>query len=132
MEHQEQTTQITIEAQEEERKRISKDLHNGIGQELSGLKMAWDQLTKRIQLSSPTDASSLENLSKILNESINNVRDISHQMMSRSLQDLGLVSAVDDTLLKSFSDVGIECSFGYYGIKGRFPEKIEVGLYRVY
>ena len=128
---QEQATQITIETQEKERKRISKDLHDGIGQQLSGLKMAWSQLTSKIKTTSETDAATLQKLTNVLDEAADDVRNISHQMMPRALQEFGLVSAVDDMLEKSFSTSNIKYEFEYFGIKNRFPENIEIGLYRI-
>lgn len=128
---QEQTTQLTIEAQEKERKRISKDLHDGIGQQLSGLKMAWSQLSSKIKTTSENDAVTLNKLTTILDDAANDVRNISHQMMPRALEEFGLVSAVDDMLEKSFSNSNIKYEFEHFGIKNRFPEKIEIGLYRI-
>ncbi len=128
---QEQTTQLTIEAQEKERKRISKDLHDGIGQQLSGLKMAWSQLSSKIKTTSQTDATTLNKLTNVLDDAANDVRNISHQMMPRALEEFGLVSAVDDMLEKSFSSSNIKYEFEHFGIKNRFPEKIEIGLYRI-
>lgn len=128
---QQQATQITIETQEKERKRISKDLHDGIGQQLSGLKMAWSQLTSKIKTTSETDAATLQKLTNVLDEAADDVRNISHQMMPRALQEFGLVSAVDDMLDKSFSTSNVKYEFEHFGIKNRFPENIEIGLYRI-
>lgn len=128
---QEQTTQLTIEAQEKERKRISKDLHDGIGQQLSGLKMAWSQLSSKIKNTSETDATTLNKLTNVLDDAANDVRNISHQMMPRALEEFGLISAIDDMLEKSFSSSNIKYEFEHFGIKNRFPEKIEIGLYRI-
>ncbi|MFK8008791.1 MAG: tetratricopeptide repeat protein [Saprospiraceae bacterium] len=128
---QEQTTQLTIEAQEKERKRISKDLHDGIGQQLSGLKMAWSQLASKVKNTSETDAATLNKLTNVLDDAANDVRNISHQMMPRALEEFGLVSAIDDMLETSFSSSKITHEFEHFGIKNRFPEKIEIGLYRI-
>lgn len=128
---QEQTTQLTIDAQEKERKRISKDLHDGIGQQLSGLKMAWSQLSSKIKNTSETDVTTLNKLIHVLDDAANDVRNISHQMMPRALEEFGLVSAVDDMLEKSFSTSNLKYEFEHFGIKNRFPEKIEIGLYRI-
>jgi len=128
---QEQAALLTIEAQEKERKRISKDLHDGIGQQLSGLKMAWSQLTSKIQNTSTGDAATLQKLTNVLDEAADDVRNISHQMMPRALQEFGLVSAIGDMLDKSLGNSNIKYEFEHYGIKDRFSEKTEVGLYRI-
>jgi len=131
LEFQEQATQLTIQTQEEERNRISKDLHDGIGQQLSGLKMAWSQLTSQIEQISPGNAGKLKKLTEVLDDAANDVRNISHQMMPRALEEFGLVSALDDMLVKSFKTTNVKYEFEHFGLKGRFPQKIEIGLYRI-
>ncbi len=120
-----------LEAQEEERKRISKDLHDGVGQQLSGLKMAFQKLTQSIQAKNPEQGDELEKLNEILNDSADEVRSISHQMMPKALTELGLKEAIQDMLEKSLGNSDIEYEFEHFGVKDRFREKVEVSLYRI-
>ena len=96
-----------IHAQEEERKRISKDLHDGVGQQLSGLKMAF----QKIKRESPEEQEELNKLSNILNDTADEVRSISHQMMPKTLTELGLIEAVQDMLNKTFGSTEVEYEF---------------------
>lgn len=120
-----------IDAQESERSRISKDLHDGIGQQLSGLKMAWQKLSEDVAKSNPTAQERLSDLTQILNESTVEVRNISHQMMPRTLQELGLATALEDMLIKSLKFTDIEHSFETFRADRRFDKEVELGLYRV-
>lgn len=119
--------QAVFNAQEEERKRISKDLHDGVGQQLSGLKMAFQKLSRN----SNNQNAEIEKLSNILSESADEVRSISHQMMPKTLTELGLIEALDDMLAKSLQLNKIEYEFEHYGISSRLNEQQEVGLYRI-
>jgi signal transduction histidine kinase len=124
-------TQAVFAAQEEERKRISKDLHDGVGQQLSGLKMAFQKVSERIKEENPMRSEELRKLSGVLSESADEVRSISHQMMPKALTELGLIEALDDMLRKSFEFSNINYQLEHFGIEGRMEERIEVSLYRV-
>ncbi len=129
--YQENLLLATVESVEAERKRISKDLHDGIGQQLSGLKMAWQQLADKLKNNFPDDLNKLNNLTNILNDAAKEVRNISHQMMPAALRELGLVAALEDMLQKSLFNSPIKYEFEHMGVSGRFSENIEIGLYRI-
>ena len=129
--HQEQLLLATVESVEAERKRISKDLHDGIGQQLSGLKMAWQQFSDKLKNNFPNDINKLDSLSNILDDTASEVRNISHQMMPAALRQLGLVAALEDMLQKSFFNSSIKYEFEQVNADGRFSENIEIGLYRI-
>lgn len=131
IEERDKGTQAVFEAQEEERKRISTDLHDGVGQQLSGLKMAFQKLGGELSNQLPEKAQEVEKLSQVLSESADEVRSISHQMMPKALTELGLIEALEDMLSKSLgvSDIGYQ--FEHFGIPDRLEERIEINLYRV-
>ena len=131
IQEQEKGLKAVFFAQEEERKRISKDLHDGIGQQLSGLKMALQNRSSKLKDKLPEEAAEFEKLAKIASESANEVRSISHSMMPRALTELGLIDAIADLLEKSLGITNIKYEFEHYGIKGRLSEQVEVSLYRI-
>jgi signal transduction histidine kinase len=120
-----------IDAQEEERKRISKDLHDGIGQQLSGLKLAWNSISTELAKAQPTLTNKLLEASKVLDESAEDLRNISHQMMPRSLQEFGLIPAVEDMLDKAFKFSDIESDFFHHGLRDRYDSRTEICIYRI-
>lgn len=120
--------EAVINAQEDERKRISKDLHDGIGQQLSGLKLAWSSFSDKPE---NQEKEKLNKLSNILDDACVEVRNISHQMMPRVLGELGLVPALEDMLNKTFLHSEIKCEFEHYSIDQRFRENIEIGVSRI-
>ncbi|MFM1875990.1 MAG: hypothetical protein RL266_1727 [Bacteroidota bacterium] len=120
-----------IEATEDERKRIAKDLHDGIVQTLTGLSL---RLQKQFSALVADEAARKEFVASqsMLDESISEIRTISHQMMPRVLAEVGLVPALDDMLDKSLGNTDIKFEFEHHKVEGeRFPENLEVSLYRI-
>ena len=120
-----------IDAQEAERKRISKDLHDGIAQELVALKLGFNRLQNKIEKIAPDEALNIEQLTHQLNDSCTEVRNIAHVMMPPNLETSGLVSALEMLLLKSLQHNHIETEFEHFDVPGRLNDKTEVGLYRI-
>lgn len=119
-------------ATEEERKRIAKDLHDGVGQQMGGLKLAWQSISSDIHQTNPEQFARLINLTAVLDETAREVRNISHRMMPKVLTEMGLKDAIDDMLKKTLEHTSIQYDFESYGINDkRFDEKVEISLYRI-
>lgn len=118
-----------IQATEEERSRISKDLHDGIGQQLSGLKLGLNALSEKV-----TDEhikSQLQEITASFSQSADEVRHISHQMMPRALAEKGLIVATEELLKNAFQFSDTKFQLEHDGINERLPERIEISIYRV-
>lgn len=131
IEEKEAGLKAVFDATEEERKRIAKELHDGIGQQMSGLKLAWGNLQEKLVSKAPSETEVLQKLTKILDDAANEVRSISHQMMPRALQENGVVSAINDMLEKSLGFSNIQFEFNQNINEQRFDERIELSLYRI-
>lgn len=118
-----------IFAQEGERKRIAKDLHDGIGQKLSGMKMSMNRAAKEIEHSDTK--SRLQELSDILEVTAEEIRAISHKMMPIALREVGISGALKSMLEKTFKFSDINYTYDEVNVDGRFPEKLEVTIYRI-
>lgn len=132
IEERERGLRTIIQATEDERKRIAKDLHDGIVQSLTGLslrmqKQAGSALAKESGLNEELNATRTT-----LDEAIAEVRGISHQMMPRVLGELGLIPALEDMLNKSLGLTDIAFEFEHHNVSDqRFDERIEISLYRI-
>jgi signal transduction histidine kinase len=120
-----------IETQETERNRISKDLHDGIGQLLAATKINLSAFDDKLIEMNAENREIFEHSTKILNEAITEVSSISQQMMPRTLRESGLVPAVENLLDKTLSKTNIKYNFQQISWNGRLAENIEVGLYRI-
>ncbi|MGZ4054682.1 MAG: tetratricopeptide repeat-containing sensor histidine kinase [Bacteroidia bacterium] len=119
-----------VEAQEEEQVRIAKDLHDGVGQLLTGLKLAWQNIITELNNSKNPVIGKMIESSKVLDQAANEVRDISHQMMPRALSESGLVVAIEDMLNSALKHSSINYDFEHSNISGRFAKEIEVTVFR--
>ena len=125
IETQQQGLAAVIKAQEDERKRIAKDLHDGIVQQLGGLKMGLQKIF------SGKETDETRKVVKVLDESTQELRELSHKMMPRSLGELGLIPALADMLENSLGNSLIQYQFEHFGIIKRFTENIEITIYRI-
>lgn len=129
IEEKEKGLEAVFHATEEERQRIAKDLHDGIGQQLSGLKMKLESLQE--ELPNEHLKEKTMHITTTLKEASQDVRQLSHQMMPKSLTELGLVPALHDLLQKTFEHTPVKCLFEHHQANERFDPKIELTLYRV-
>lgn len=128
----EQGVKAVLTATEEERKRIAKDLHDGIGQQMGGLKLAWQSISGEIYHTNPEQFAQLTKITAVLDDTSKEIRNISHRMMPRVLTEMGLKEAIDDMLRKTLELSPIEYQFESFGIdRERFEERIEISLYRI-
>src|SRR5579859_6277619 len=78
--------------QDEERRRIARDLHDGLGQELAVAKMVLDKV---LQQDSPeTETEACREASEIIDRAIQQVRSLSHLLHPPLLDEVGLLSAI--------------------------------------
>lgn len=123
-----QNLQKIIETEEKERSRIAKDLHDGIVQELTAIKLHLNGLEN---LEGEALRAKTRAIAEELGNSTKEVREISYRMMPVSLRELGLLPALHDMLEKALISRGITFELEQYGIEERFSEKIEVSLFRI-
>ncbi|MDR3694606.1 sensor histidine kinase [Mucilaginibacter sp.] len=119
-----------IEAEERERKRIAAELHDGVGQLFTAVKMNMEILVERF-LVKQTDAGLLaEKTMAMVDESCAEVRSIAHQMMPNALIKSGLVSALRDFINKIPTEK-LKISLETKGIDKPLDSTTETVLYRV-
>ncbi|NTV82950.1 MAG: sensor histidine kinase, partial [Bacteroidales bacterium] len=116
-----------MEGQEEERKRIAHELHDGLGVLLSATKM---QFTS-IKDTNPENRPLIERATQLLEQASGDVRKISHNMMPGLLTNLGLYEAVED-LFENINDAeNLRAKCVIREGTTRLPENKEIMLYRI-
>ncbi len=120
-----------IEAQEAERRRISIELHDQVGQILTAVKMNLHALQKTC--SAPEILASIaENLS-VIDEAVDQVRDLSVDLRPLLLDDFGLVVAARWYLDRQAKNSGVAVEFVSLSLKDedRFPAALETACFRI-
>lgn len=119
----EQGLKAMVYSTDAERRRIAGELHDGVGQLLTGLKY-------RIQAIAQDDAR-LKDTLDLADEAGREVRGIAHRMMPRALDGSGLVPVIADMLRKSLDIPGMSHGFEHHGMEQRLPADVETGIYRI-
>jgi signal transduction histidine kinase len=120
-----------IEAQEAERKRIARDLHDGLAQELVALKLGFDALSRRIGKRAPEETPRFAALGEQLNDSCTEVRNIAHLMSPPGLEQQGLAPSLALLLRNTLSHTGLKANFEAHDLPTQLDEKTQIGLYRI-
>ncbi len=126
---QEITAKEIINAEERERRRIAADLHDGVGQMLSASLMNLNGLFKKLNIDLQKEPMAEHTLS-LVNESYDELRQISHQMIPNTLLKAGLASAVKDLILR-IDQSKLSINLDIAGLNERMNEEVETVLYRV-
>ncbi|MGZ4106315.1 MAG: PAS domain-containing sensor histidine kinase [Tumebacillaceae bacterium] len=127
--HQRQLTSYVIEAQENERKRISRDLHDGVGQALFSILVGL-RVVNQLDLDEKVQAH-LEEVQKLTSQTLEEVKSLSVELRPSALDDLGLIPALRSYARRFEQTFGIETTFDVTGPKRRFSPVIETTLYRM-
>lgn len=120
-----------LRAQEKERKRLSNEIHDELGQCLALLKHRLRSIERQAGEHQPSLRKECEETSRFIDETIESVRRISRDLSPSILEDLGLSAALR-WLLESFSERhSIQTSFDVDEIDGLFSQETQTNLYRI-
>jgi PAS domain S-box-containing protein len=119
-----------LQSQDEERRRIGRDLHDSVGQYLVALKMKLDSL-KSGAARNQIDARGLAECAQLAEEALKDVRTMSYLLYPPLLEELGLKSAVPWYVDGFTKRSGIKTTLGMTPDFGRLAHDLEVTLFRV-
>jgi PAS domain S-box-containing protein len=120
-----------LEAQEAERRRIARELHDDLNQRLALLSVELDLLGQRAPASAREVATGLRAVSARVKELSSAVHDLSHQLHPSKLEHLGLVGAVRALCQEMSRHHGLEVGFTHRDIPAAIPEAVTLCLYRI-
>ena len=123
-------TQRVFDAQEEERGRVARELHDGISQILVGVRFALDSARRRLERgkdASDALCTGIDNLGAAISE----VRRISRDLRPGALDDLGLGPALKALIEDFGARTGIETAFQTVVFRNRLDQDAKIALYRI-
>lgn len=118
-----------LSAQEDERRRISRELHDDTAQSLTSLALVLK--TVEDTEDHPALREQLREVRREVESSIEGVRRLARDLRPSTLDDLGLPAAVDWYVQAFSSRTGIEVDFRSHLGAARLPEAVELSLYRI-
>lgn len=124
--------QSIIAGQENERRRIAREIHDGIGPLLSYSKLELDAFLDEYEdLPDRLSVQKLLDIRETLDSITNDLRDLSHHLIPRLLEEFGLVSAFSNLTTKLNNSIKSKVEF-YSNIESevRFDRDLELNLYR--
>jgi signal transduction histidine kinase len=115
-----------LNAQDQERRKIARDLHDGLGQNLVAAKMMADSFKNR-----PPDRQRFQELSILLEEAVSSTRSISHLLHPPLVEELGFVAAARSYLEGFSKRTDIKVNFDLPDLPDRLPRDLELTLFRI-
>ncbi|MBS1782589.1 MAG: sensor histidine kinase [Bacteroidetes bacterium] len=123
-------TKSVIKAEENERQRIAQDLHDGVGQMMSAIKLNLSSLQSELYFPDAESNKKLENIFSLVDDSCREVRNVSHNMMPNALLKVGIASAVREFLGK-IDTRNLEINVYSDGFSAQLEKDTEILLYRI-
>lgn len=124
-------TQRVFDAQEEERGRVARELHDGISQTLVGIRYALDVTRRQLSAEHRDVPKTLDKGIEGLASAVQEIRSISRDLRPGVLDDLGLGPALK-TLTEEFSNrTGMSSEFSTVVFRNRLDADAKIALYRV-
>lgn len=117
---------------EEERTSIAREIHDELGQQLTGLKMDTAWLSRHIDQNDPMKVKKVGEMMQLIDETVKTVRKIASELRPGILDDLGLISALDWQSREFEKRTGIQCFFTPDSADMIFDKAMSTVIFRIY
>jgi PAS domain S-box-containing protein len=124
-------TQRLIEAQEDERARLARELHDDINQQLALLTMRLDEMVRAVPTSVTDGRQRIEEAREGVLRLLKDIRALSHRLYPPLLEHLGIVAAAAALCREISSQQSVEVSFSAESVPESVSKRIVLSLYRV-
>jgi signal transduction histidine kinase len=118
-----------VEAQELERRRLARELHDETGQALTSILLGLKALEERT--ADPASRAATEELRELVVSTLQDVRRLAVELRPSALDDFGLVAALERLTASFTEQTGISVDFQTALADERLPEEVETALYRI-
>ena len=123
--------QSILEAQETERRRVARELHDGVNQAIASIKFRLQTAEQQILRSDPRWQETCGKTKDMLDSVLHQVRRLSRNLRPSELDDFGLVAAARSACQEFELRSGIHVSFSHSDFAERLPSALELSLYRI-
>lgn len=126
----EKKSRAAIEAELQERNRIGQELHDGLGQMLSAVRLNISALQQKSSLTETRKKELIDFAIESVDKAFNELRDISHNLAPSVLAEKGLAGALKDLSNQVNQSKHLQMKFEAYGVNGSLDTLVENTLYR--
>ena len=119
---------LVLRAQEEERKRVARDLHDEVNQALTAILLRLEALS---QTAPPELADELAETKRLANQAMGELLQLARQLRPTALDDHGLVPAVEAQVKQFMSQTGIAARLDAHGDLSHIGDDQQLAIYRV-
>lgn len=126
---QEEISRRLLASQEGERKRIAAELHDGLGQNLLIIKNQLYLAQQSLPEGQPSGP--FQEISRTVSQTIDEVREISHNLRPYQLDRLGLTKAIQSVVTRIIDSRGLKIESNIANLDGLFSAEEEINLYRI-
>lgn len=116
---------------ERERSRLGRDLHDNLGQQLTGIAFLGKTLEQKLAARSQPEAQNAAKLVELINAAIGQTRGLAKGLFPEALEGRGLVSSLGDLANRTRALYGIECTLNVDGQPREFANETALQLYRI-
>ena len=120
-----------LEAQEEERQRVAREIHDGPAQSMANVVMRAEYCLKLLERDPAKLRDELAALQGIARDSLQDTRKIIFDLRPMALDDLGLAAALQKFVANYKEQYGLPVEYQYFGPRRRLPSAVEVALFRI-
>ncbi|MGB9592186.1 MAG: sensor histidine kinase, partial [Candidatus Kryptoniota bacterium] len=121
----------SLHAQEWERKRIARELHDATGQSLSAILFGLKAVENALQNNPQQIQSLIMRLKSAVSDTVHELQDIIYDLRPSVLDDLGLIPALNWYVENRLAGEGVNVQWNISGIERRLPSEIETALFRI-
>lgn len=119
---------LAMRAQEEERRRLARDLHDEVNQALTAILLRLEALA---QDSPPERIDEVGELKRLVNQAMEELLNLARQLRPTALDDHGLMPAIEAQLKRFSARTGVEVRLGAEGVPDTLPEDVQTAVYRI-
>jgi two-component system, NarL family, sensor kinase len=123
-------TKSVLKGEESERSRMARDLHDGLGGMLSGVKINLSAM-KGNSIITSENAQAFDHAIKLLDTSISELRRVAHNLMPETLNHYGLKTALNDFIAEMNNNPATVLTFNFFGADIRFESQLELTAFRI-
>lgn len=120
-----------IRAQEEERRRVAREIHDGPAQTLANIVLRLEIAERLLEFDPSRVKAELIDLKNLVRSNLQDIRRIIFDLRPMALDDLGIVPAISKYLANFQENYGIKCEFLIEGREKRLHPALEVALFRL-